>query len=146
MDRHLFFLSVLAFSCIQNLCAQEESKWKVLSKVQIEKRFDKTLNLDIDFPTFSKEVEALNGKEIVIEGWIIPLEELKGAKYFVLSALPFNNCFFCGGAGPETVMEVFCKEDIAFTEKKIKVKGRLRLNSVDPLKLMYSLEEARSVN
>lgn len=145
MIKHNILLA-LVFLTFQGPQAQEQNAWKVLAKVQIEKRFDETLNFEIDYPTFSKEVKALDGKQISLEGWMIPLDELRGEKYFVLSALPFNNCFFCGGAGPETVMEVFSKKEIDFTEKRIKVKGKLKINSDDPLKLMYILEDAELDN
>jgi hypothetical protein len=135
-------LIIIGFTAL----AQNQSTWKVLSKVQIEKRFDELLNYEIDFPTFSDEVKALNGKEIVLEGWIIPLDELRGENYFVLSALPFANCFFCGGAGPETVLEVFSEKNIKFTEKRIKVKGILNINADDPLKLMYILQKAELID
>ncbi|WP_305981694.1 hypothetical protein [Roseivirga thermotolerans] len=125
---------------------QDFNGWKTLSKVTIEKRFDETLNFEIDYPTFSDEVKKLDGKVIELEGWMIPLEELQGESYFVLSSLPFANCFFCGGAGPETVAEVFAKEKIKFTEKRIKVRGKLKINADDPLKLMYILQEAEIVN
>ncbi len=125
---------------------QDTNSWKVLSKVKIEKRFDETLNFEIDYPTFSEDILALDGKPITMEGWIIPLDELRGENYFVLSALPFANCFFCGGAGPETVMEVFSKKEISFTEKKIKVRGTLSINADDPLQLMYILNDAELID
>ena len=125
---------------------QEPNSWKTLSKVKIEKRYDETLNFEIDYPTFSKEVKALDGKEITLEGWMIPLDELRGENYFVLSALPFANCFFCGGAGPETVIEVFSKKNIDFTEKRIKIKGKLTINADDPLRLMYIMNDAVEVD
>jgi len=145
VKRRLFTIALLFVVCFTAL-GQNKSTWKVLSKVQIEKRFDEILNYEIDFPTFSDEVKALNGKEIVLEGWIIPLDELRGENYFVLSALPFANCFFCGGAGPETVLEVFSEKNIKFTEKRIKVKGILNINADDPLKLMYILQKAELIN
>ncbi len=145
MPRNLLIIALLFVAGFTAL-AQNQSTWKVLSKVQIEKRFDELLNYEIDFPTFSDEVKALNGKEIVLEGWIIPLDELQGENYFVLSALPFANCFFCGGAGPETVLEVFSEKNIKFTEKRIKVKGVLNINADDPLKLMYILQKAELID
>lgn len=145
MPRNLLIIGLLFVAGFTAL-AQNQSTWKVLSKVQIEKRFDELLNYEIDFPTFSDEVKALNGKEIVLEGWIIPLDELRGENYFVLSALPFANCFFCGGAGPETVLEVFSEKNIKFTEKRIKVKGVLNINADDPLKLMYILQKAELID
>ena len=37
-----------------------ENTWNTLSKVEIEKRFDETLNFEVDYPTFSEEVKKLN--------------------------------------------------------------------------------------
>lgn len=125
---------------------QYSSTWITLSKVKIERKFDPSMNFEVDYPTFSEEVLALNGKEITLEGWMIPLDELRGENYFVLSALPFANCFFCGGAGPETVMEVFTDEKVEFEVDRIKVKGRLRLNATDPMQLMYILNDAEIVD
>ncbi|MFY0593487.1 MAG: hypothetical protein JXQ92_12645 [Roseivirga sp.] len=142
----MFLLLVFLFAGLQFSSAQKENTWKTLAKVTIEKRFDETLNYEIDFPTFSKEVKEINGKEITLQGWMIPLDELRGKNYFVLSALPFANCFFCGGAGPETVVEVFLKKDLSFTEDRVKVKGKLTINGDDPLKLMYILEEAEIID
>lgn len=145
MRKGVFTTLLILSTCFATM-AQNKSTWKVLSKVQIEKRFDDVLNYEIDFPTFSDDVKALNGKEIVLEGWMIPLDELRGKNYFVLSALPFANCFFCGGAGPETVMEVFSEKNIKFTEKRIKVKGILNINADDPMKLMYILQKAELID
>jgi hypothetical protein len=117
--------------------------WKTLSKITLEKRFDDVLNYEIEYPIFSDVVKKLNGTKISVEGWMIPLDELRGENYFVLSSLPFANCFFCGGAGPETVMEVFSKDKIDYTEKRIIVTGTLTINADDPLRLMYILKEAR---
>lgn len=135
----LSFISVSSF-------AQNENMWKTLSKVEIEKKFDETLNFEVDFPTFSEEVQQLDGQTIELQGWMIPLEELQGETYFVLSSLPFANCFFCGGAGPETVAEVFSKEKIKYTEKRITVRGKLKINADDPMKLMYILQQAEIVD
>lgn len=124
----------------------QKNMWQTLSKVEIEKRFDENLNFEVDYPTFSEAVQKLNGKTIELEGWMIPLEELQGESYFVLSSLPFANCFFCGGAGPETVAEVFAKDEIDFTEKRITVRGTLKINADDPLQLMYILQNAEIVD
>ena len=51
-------------------------------------------------------------------------------------------CFFCGGAGPETVMEVESLEGVEFSADPIVLKGILRLNDKDINHLMYKLEEA----
>ena len=136
----LLVLLLIGFSSA--VSSQEKSMWNTLAKVTVETKFDEILNYDVEEYTFSKEVKELNGKKVTLEGWMIPLDELRGENYFVLSSLPFANCFFCGGAGPETVAEVFTKKDMKFTEDRIKVTGILTVNSDDPLKLMYILNVA----
>ncbi|WP_420385160.1 hypothetical protein [Roseivirga sp.] len=139
----ILILFILATSPI---LAQNDNLWKTLAKVEIEKKLDETLNFEVDFPTFSEEVKKLDGQTIELKGWMIPLEELQGESYFVLSSLPFANCFFCGGAGPETVAEVFASDKIKYTDKRITVRGKLKINADDPMKLMYILQEAEIVD
>ena len=136
---------ILSLVCVSSF-AQNENLWKTLAKVDIEKKFDETLNFEVDYPTFSEEVKKLDGQTIELQGWMMPLEELQGETYFVLSSLPFANCFFCGGAGPETVAEVFSKDKIKYTEKRITVRGKLKINADDPMKLMYILQQAEIVD
>jgi hypothetical protein len=54
-------------------------------------------------------------------------------------------CFFCGGAGPESVMEVYAKEAIKYTTEAIIIKGKLELNSNDVNQLMYILNDAEMI-
>jgi len=50
-------------------------------------------------------------------------------------------CFFCGGAGPETVMEVFAKEPIKYSAEPVMLKGKLELNDSDVNRLIYTLKD-----
>lgn len=121
--------------------------WKALEKVTYKKYFDKTLGLNVDKPVFSSEVKKLDDREVTIKGYIIPLESYEGQSYFVFSKFPYNMCFFCGGAGPETVMEVETRKgvEIKYTSKMITIKGKLRLNDDNIDRLMYILEDAVQV-
>ena len=121
------------------------SLWKTLAKITYIKQYDEFLGFKIDKPVFSEEIKALNGKEVTVRGFIIPVEGYKGHKEFIFSAFPYANCFFCGGAGPESVMEVTTIEPVAYTAESITLKGKLALNSDDVNKLMFSLSEARVV-
>lgn len=125
--------------------AQQVGAWQALADVKIEKKMDKSGKYEIEFPVFGNTVKALANKEIVLKGYIIPLEELQGQNYFVFSALPYSMCFFCGNAGPETVIEVKTKATIPFTDKQISIKGKLQINEGDPDHLMYILNEAVQV-
>lgn len=121
------------------------NSWKTLSKITFKKQYDEFLGFKVDVPVFSNEVQKLDGKEITIRGYIIPVEGYKSHKEFVFSAFPYNMCFFCGGAGPETVMEVTAVEAIEYTADPVTIKGILQLNSGDINKLIYSLTEVELI-
>jgi hypothetical protein len=138
-------LAIFLVSVAEPLFAQE-NMWKVLSKITYKKEYDEMLGYKVDMPVFSQEVQKLDGKLITIKGYIIPVEGYKSHKEFIFSAYPYNMCFFCGGAGPETVMEVQAKSAVPFTADPITLKGTLRLNATDINKLMYSLSNVEKVN
>ena len=127
--------------------AQKKTKntWKTLSKITFKKQYDEMLGFKVDVPVFSDEVNALDGKEITIKGYIIPVEGYKGHTEFIFSAYPYNMCFFCGGAGPETVMEVLAKEPIEYTAESVTLRGILGTNDDDINRLLYNLTEAELV-
>lgn len=122
-----------------------ESLWKTLAKITYKKEYDEFLGFKIDKPVFSQEIKALDGKEVTVKGFIIPVEGYKGHKEFILSAFPYSMCFFCGGAGPETVMEVKSIDAIQYTAESITIRGKLHINSDDVNQLMYSMTDAKLV-
>jgi len=120
--------------------------WKTLGKITFKKEYDEIMGFKVDKPVFSKEVQALEGKVIEVKGYIIPVEGYKSHKEFVFSAFPYNMCFFCGGAGPETVMEVYSKEAIKYTAEAVTIKGKLQTNSDDINRLIYTLVDVELVD
>jgi hypothetical protein len=60
----------------------------------------------------------------------------------MLSAYPTAACFFCKGAGPESVMEVYPKKPIPYSKNAVKIRGRLELNDSDYMKMAYLLKDA----
>ncbi len=123
----------------------EENVWKVLAEVEFENVKDAQSGLPVQLPKFSDDILALNGKEITIKGYLLPEKGYRTHKEFILSSLPYNLCFFCGKAGPETVMEVSSLDAIKYSDDPITLKGTLMLNSFDPWGLMYILTDARLI-
>ncbi len=103
------------------------------------------MGFKVDVPVFSEDVLAMDGKTVDVRGYIIPVEGYKGHKEFIFSAYPYNMCFFCGGAGPETVMEVFANEPIEYTAEPITIRGKLELNADDINRLIYALTDVVKV-
>lgn len=139
----LLFAGILAFA--HSAEAQSKNLWTTLGKVTFKKQYDEMLGFKVDVPVFGEEVRALNGKMVEIKGYIIPVEGYKNQKEFVFSAFPYSMCFFCGGAGPETVMEVYSKEPIKYTAEAIIIRGKLELNDSDVNRLMYILNSAELI-
>lgn len=114
--------------------------WPKLYNIQYVKTKDKLG--EYDKPVFSNDAKALDGKIVTLPGYMIPFENgIKGTT-FILSSLPINACFFCGVGGPESVVEINAKQPVSFNEKPIEIKGILRLNSTDPDRMIYRIEQA----
>ncbi|HMO38812.1 MAG TPA: hypothetical protein PKC76_05490 [Saprospiraceae bacterium] len=146
MKKLAFLFSVIAFLLINtNATAQTENVWKTLSKLTFKKQYDEMLGFKVDVPVFSDDVKKLSGKEVKVKGYVIPVEGYRSHKEFVFSAYPYSMCFFCGGAGPETVMEVYAKEPIKYSPDPIVLKGKLELNDADVNRLIYTIRDAELV-
>ena len=141
----ILLISAFLLASAGSLAAQE-NMWKTLGKITYKKQYDEMLGFKVDVPVFSKELQDLEGKTVTLKGYIIPVEGYKSHKEFIFSAYPYNMCFFCGGAGPETVVEVKAKSAVPFTADPITIRGKLSLNATDVNTLMYSLREVEKVN
>ena len=119
--------------------------WELLSDIQ----YDYIQNFEQNFwygeATFGEKVKALEGQLIEIKGYMLTVDVEGNA--FYLSAYPFSSCFFCGGAGQESVMELRLKKAKQRFEQDefVTLRGRLRLNDRE-LELNYILEEAERVD
>lgn len=140
----LLFIGILMIS---GLSAQnaELIDWKFLAQVEFKDQYFDDYEAWYLVPHFSEEVKQLNGKPVIITGYVIPLDVAQGK--YALSAYPFSSCFFCGGAGPETVMNLeFEKKPPRFdTDDFVTFKGILQLNATDFDRFSYILKEAEKV-
>ena len=120
-----------------------EVDWKVLMNIQYKLRYFKELDMEIYAPIFSKAVEELHEKEVIIEGFVIPFDE--EGELLALSVNPFASCFFCGKASPASVISMFLENK----GKRYKVddfkkfRGTLYLNHDDPDEFYYILRDAK---
>lgn len=122
--------------------------WQILARVTFEEILNEELDQYIPYPIFHPTVKALDGKEIYMSGYVIPVEEAGDEGILVLSAFPFSACFFCGNAGPESVMDIQLskKSKKRFkTDDKVTFKGKLKLNDTDLYYLNYIMEDAAFV-
>ena len=126
---------------------QTHIDWNLLNDVRFTTRHDTLLGMSYDEATFGKWLLPFDGQEVAITGYLIPLDGL--GLSWVLSRNPNASCFFCGGAGPETVLELQLRPS-ALRKYKLDERrtfqGRLQLNRRNLEHLTYVLLDAEPVD
>lgn len=121
--------------------------WPVLMNVKFEKKYDEKMSMEVELPLFSDTLQALNGKLVQVEGFYIPVSETGDDNIVILSAFPFAQCFFCGKAGVESIIDILVpkKLPVMKLDAKTKFRGKLKLNRDNFDYLIYVLEEAELI-
>lgn len=113
--------------------------WDTLAKVRQVRSKDRIL------PEFSKEIVALNDKEVKVQGFMMPLEPGEKQKHFLISMVP-QSCSFCLPAGPEGVIEVKSKTPVRYTFEPVILSGKMSVLKDDPMGMYYRLTDAIPVS
>jgi len=147
MNRLAVALSILFLSVsVKALNKSEDYKtvrWWMLQDVTFEDVYNAERDEYYLKPIFGERVLALDNQLIEISGYVIPVDISSGL--YVLSAYPFSACYFCGGAGPESVMQLEFKgtpEEKFKTDDYLTFRGKLILNSTNLEDLNYILKDA----
>jgi len=130
--KHLIVLIVISSMITISAAQTKTDSWALFAKTKFDPKYYEKIQEYLFYPTFSPDLKALEGKEITIEGYYVPFAPEDG-KYIIISKFPMSQCFFCGGAGPESIAEVnFAKPQSKFqVDDLLMVKGKLKLNTDD---------------
>jgi hypothetical protein len=90
---------------------------------------------------FSKELQKLDGKQIKVAGFMLPIEQAEAHSKFLLSAVP-PSCPFCLPGGPNSTIHVVCKKPVKYSMDSIVLNGTMQLLKDDPSGFYYRLTEA----
>ena len=123
--------------------AYAELTWRMLEDVEFKDVYVEELDAYYWKPTFGDIVNGLESKEVHITGYMIPVD--LDEDFYVLSRYPFANCFFCGGAGPESVIDlrfVGKSPRVYQTDERLTFAGKFRLNADDVYQMNYILDGA----
>lgn len=131
----LLFVTKISFG-------QIEITWKTLEDVEFTDTYLEELDAYYYYPYFGPNVSALEGQEVILSGFVLAIDPVE--RYYILSKGPYASCFFCGGAGPETIVELELKSDKDYflMDELVTMKGILKLNADDIYKCNYILEKA----
>ncbi len=133
-------LLVSTFIALLLLQNKKPEGWDIFSGVTFYPKYFEEAGEELATPQFDDELKALEGKEIELSGFYIPFDMDSS---IMISALPYSSCFFCGGAGPETVAQVKIYPVPKLSpDTFVKVKGKLRLNDSDLTHMNFILNDA----
>lgn len=120
-------------------------EWGTLVNIKYKLKYFEQLDMELYSPLFSEDVKALDGKEVAIRGYVIPLDT--EGKLYALSANPFAACFFCGRASPASVISLYFngKSKRYTVDDIVKFRGVLHLNYDNPDENYYVLKDAQPI-
>jgi hypothetical protein len=116
--------------------------WSILEKLEFVPSQHKEYG-EVYLPKFSKNITKLANKEVVIRGYLVPVDKTTWA----LSKTTYASCFFCGKAGPETVMGLEFKDDPGKLkmDANVYIKGKFIINGKNVDDWMYSIKGAQII-
>lgn len=142
ISRLILALCFLGIGITYDLAAQETITWEDLTDVEFEEKYDEETEAFWLVPIFGDQIKKLSKKEVLLEGFLIVLD--MESNIVVLSRYPYSSCFFCGMAGPESIVEIQLSEppsNIKMDQKAV-MQGSLHLNSTELNHFNYILKEA----
>lgn len=154
MNKILIAVFILFISNLSGFGQNSKKIWRLLGKVEFEKKYQKKLKTHINYPIFTEDIKALDGKIIKIRCYVFPIElenmeeeNIKIVSRYRHKSLGIN--YHEGGTRQEELIEVFFiknENSEKYFNKQILIKGRLKLNSTDHEKLIYILEDAEIIS
>ena len=123
-----------------------EVTWETFADVEFEEKYHEEDDSYYLYPKFGANISALDQQDIKVTGYVIEINPMEG--FYVLSRYPMAACFFCGGAGPESIVELDFKEKQSglTTDSFVTIQGRLKLNEADVYHCNYIIESPKVVD
>ena len=136
----MVLINSLCFWIVLNI-----SGWEHFENTRFKWEWSDEYETKIEIPIFDQALLQQNGTTITLTGYYIPME-IEGST-IVISKNTFASCFFCGGAGPETVAEIQLrsKHRGLKADQFVSVKGKLKLNQYDYEHLVFMLVDAEII-
>ena len=96
-------------------------------------------------PVFTYDVSALDGQDILMQGYMFPMDPEDKQSKFLFGPFPIS-CPYHYHAGAEYIIEVHAQEPIPFSWDPVNLSGKLELVPYDPeFNVFYRLHDAKLV-
>jgi tetratricopeptide (TPR) repeat protein len=108
--------------------------WEVIGETTVDRQAR---------PTFAKYLRELDGKRVVLHGYLQPISEDGGLGAFLLIEHPVG-CWYCEMPELTHMVLVEMPEGKAarYSRARLRVTGKLKLNATDPENFLYLVQDA----
>ncbi|MEI5983740.1 hypothetical protein VJ786_02370 [Sphingobacterium sp. PU5-4] len=98
-------------------------------------------------PHFPPRLEAMDGKMVALQGYVVPIKPGFRHNRFLLSVLPIDQCMFCGQDGIPAMVEVTLSggKKVRASDRPILIRGKTVLNGMDRKRVEIWIEKASIV-
>lgn len=97
-------------------------------------------------PNFTDEIKKLNSKEILVQGYMFPLDQEEKQSTFLLVPFPLS-CPYHPHVMSNLIIEIHATNPIDFSYDPINIKGKLELvPKDDEFNIFFRIKNAKSVS
>ncbi len=128
----LKFIPLLTLFVTSPALAQTKINWKTFEDVRWTDKYSEEEDAYYYYPHFGPSVKELEGQEVVLKGFMLILGS-GNDQFYILSRYPYASCFFCGSAGPDSIVQLDLKPGHPEfrMDQRVAIKGKLKLNQDD---------------
>ena len=128
---------------------QGGTSWKIFGETGMEE-YPITDKEGIEWtgvrPKFKDAIKKLNSKEILVQGYMFPLEESEEQSLFLLGPFPLS-CPYHPHVSSNLLIEVHAKKPVFFSYDLVNIKGKLELvPKDDDYNIFFRLNDAKLVS
>jgi hypothetical protein len=95
--------------------------WQLLMQAKTVQKADKKFG-----PEFNPKIRELNNQKVRLYGFMLPLDQSRMQKRFLLTAFS-PHCAFCMPGGPESIVEVIADKPVEFSYEPVVIAGKMEV-------------------
>lgn len=109
--------------------------WEMISETTVDRQAR---------PTFAKYLRELDGKQVILRGYVQPLGDDTDLGAFLLVEHPVG-CWYCEMPEVNNIVLIELPEGKSgrYTRDRVKITGKLTLNATDPENFLYTIRDAK---
>lgn len=126
----------------EKLRKSKDSLWEDFAECKINTTADIMNDRYLYGITYTPKVKKLEGKEITISGFMLPLEATEKFKHFLL-ARRAPTCAFCPPGQPNEIIDVWTDKPVQWDDNIVKVTGKFNFMENKELGVFFQMKDSK---